>query len=162
MLFGPSFTSTSDVALFPTGQEIIFTHPSYGVITCVYGQNGSGGALAQGDLLRQKSNEVTPIFDVCATASFGKIGLRGVADHAVPQNYYFWSIVKGRCQIKGDGSVTAGTSIVSDATAAGRAKNEPAPANAAEAQANAQAVFGVATANDGAAGSLFAAIIDLL
>jgi len=161
MISGPVFTATSSESYFELGYPLDFKHPTYGWVTAVYVKNGSGGALAQGDLLRMKSGETTPIVDKSATASLSRTQLIGVADHAVASNYYFWAIARGGCVIKGDGSVTSGSDLVADATA-GRAKNAPAPASATEAQANAMAVFGRALADDGAAGSTFSAIINQL
>jgi len=161
MISGPIFTATSSESYFELGYELLFKHPTYGWITAVYVKNGSGGALSQGDMLRMKSGETTPIADKVATASLSKTHLLGVADHAVASNYYFWAIKRGGCVIKGDGSVTSGSDLVCDATA-GRVKNAPAPANATEAQANAQAILGRALADDGAAGSTFSAIINQL
>lgn len=161
MINAPIFTATTSESYFELGYEVKFKHPTYGWITAVYVKNGSGGALAQGDMLRMKSGESTPIVDKSATASLSTTELIGVADHAVASDYYFWAIARGGCVIKGDGSVTAGSRLVCDATA-GRVKNVPAPANATEAQANADAIFGRALADDGAAGSTFSAIINKL
>jgi len=155
MISGPVFTATSADPYFELGYDLKFEHPTYGWLTAVYVKNGSGGALAQGDMLRRKAGETTPIVDKSATASLSKTYLIGVADHAVADGYYFWAIARGGCVIKGDGSVTAGTDLVCDATA-GRVKNSTVSA------ADVAGTLGQALANDGAAGSLFSALVQLL
>lgn len=152
-----AFTRTSATAEVLAGTTEVFKHPSYGLVTAAYIKNSSSGDLAQGDLCRIKASQSDPtVVDVSATALLSAQIVLGVADHAIPQNYYGWIITRGVCQIKGDGSVTGGSTLVSDATA-GRVKNIPAPANAQAAQDGAIASIGVALADDGSAGSLFSA-----
>lgn len=155
MINAPIFTATTSESYFELGYEVKFKHPTYGWITAVYLQNGAGSALAQGDLLRMKAAATSPVCDKVATASLSTTHLLGVADHAVADQYYFWAIKQGRCVIKGDGSVTSGSDLVSDATA-GRVKNSTVSA------ADVMATLGRALADDGAAGSTFSAIINQL
>lgn len=135
-----------------------------GVSTWIYVLNGEAStALAQGDIVRQKaSQDDRAVVTIQATASLNKQYVTGVADHAIPAGSYGWVLRKGKCQIKGDGSVTVPSPIVCDATA-GRAKNyTAAPASITAGLAESLAVIGFALADDGAAGSLFPAELNLL
>lgn len=163
LLTSIAFTRTSTTPEVPLGTQQTFIHPTYGIVKCAYILNGSAGAYAQGDLLRVKASQSSAATtDVQATAVINRQLLVGVCDHAIPQNSYGWCITNGVCKIKGDGSVTGGSPLVTDATA-GRSKALPSgPANAQAAQDNACAVFGLALEDDGAAGSVFTARVSIL
>lgn len=162
LLTSVAFTRTSSTPEVPLGTQQTFIHPTYGIVKCAYILNSSSGAYAQGDVLRIKASQSSAATtDVQATALLNKQILVGVCDHAIAQNYYGWCITNGVCKVKGDGSVTGGSALVTDATS-GRAKNLPNPANAQAAQDGACAVFGLALEDDGSAGSVFTAKVQIL
>lgn len=154
-------TSVGTDPLYGLGSLRQEVDPSLGTQIWRYVLNAEAAtAFAKGTVVMHKAATVGASVVVSTGAVLAAGRLVGVAQHAIPAASYGWVLCQGGGYVIGDGSVTADSSLVTDATA-GRAKSIPGPANATEAQANAVAVFGCALEDDGAAGSTFRAVIRL-
>lgn len=123
-------------------------------VTALYIYNADVASLTQGMLVQRKASEVAVANGIiCVTAKTPKSKLLGVVEHTIAAGSYGWIICEGRCQVAGDGSVTANSSLMSNGTS-GRASNATLT-NADEVAS----VFGLALEDDGAAGSLADAVV---
>lgn len=161
MFFQDPVTTVDTTARYPLGtlrQEIdaTFGNTIYRYVT----NSEAATAFAKGTLVMHKAATVGPAAIVSTGAVLASGRLLGAAQWAIAAGSSGWIVCQGGGFLLGDGSVTADTALVSDATA-GRVKTIPGPANATEAQANAVAAFATALEDDGIAGSAFKAVIRL-
>ena len=156
---GIATDTVSTTQLAPLGFELTVPTGDNGLQTWVY-VKADTEALVVGDVCMQTSTTRFNVKEVTG-AKIPADQLVGVAQHAIPLNSYGFIIKRGYADyVFGDGSVTAGSSVIS-ASNNGDAKN----ANLANADEVA-AVFGLALANDasatvgGVTRVLFAAAVD--
>jgi hypothetical protein len=156
-MYGDYASNVSAVAQEEVGSRREFWDSTFGWFEAVYVVNSDAVSFIPGDLLQFKASTLSIASAVKVTAAkLPKNQVLGVAQTTIPVGYFGWAVCRGPCLVAGDGSVTANSSLISDAVGAGRVKNATLT-NADEVAA----VVGYAQETDGVAGSLFRAYINL-
>jgi hypothetical protein len=150
-----SVTATSTTALYKLGYKVVTKDPTYGTRFWRYVFNSEAAtAFAAGTVVQRKATTVSSGTGiVCVTAKSPRYKILGVAQNAVAAQSYGFVLCEGVGSILCDGSVTADSSLITDATS-GRAKNATLT-NADEVAG----VIAIAFADDGVAGTTTTAYI---
>ena len=158
----PEFTSdavtaTSTTALYKLGYKVVTKDNTYGTRFWRYVLNSEAAtAFAGGTVVQRKATTVSSGTGiVCVTAKAPRYKILGVAQNAIAALSYGFILVEGVGTVLCDGSVTADSTLITDATS-GRTKNATLT--------NADEVAGaiaIALADDVAAGSTTTAYISV-
>lgn len=150
-------TSTSTTALYKLGYKVVTKDATYGTRFWRYVFNSEAAtAFATGTVVQRKATTVSAGTGiVCVTAKAPRYKILGVSQNAIAAQSYGFILAEGVGTVLCDGSVTADSTLITDATS-GRTKNATLT--------NADEVAGaiaIALADDGAAGSTTTAYISV-
>jgi hypothetical protein len=150
-------TATSTTALYKLGYKVVTKDAVYGTKFWRYVLNGEAStAFAAGTVVQRKATTVSSGTGiVCVTAKTPRYKVLGVSQNAIAAGSYGFILCEGVGTVLCDGSVTADSTLITDATS-GRTKNATLT--------NADEVAGaiaIALADDGAAGSTTTAYVSV-